>query len=286
MPPSHISGTSRALYRVFIAPTLRSATSVPLLYAPAFAPSPSAPTSLAASPSNLTPRTCIRTIKYTKTTRHALSDHYVMDTAIESYYINLVTETGEFHLEVPLDDALASFDRATHHLVEVSPGKVDEFGRPDPAHPPTCKIISKINLRAQHQVKLELMRKQEKGDALKIVEINWAIAQGDMGHRLEKIRKFLKQGKKVEVTLKAEGRKGSNKKATPEEAGAVLRAVRDVVAECKSTSEMKSEGEVGGLMTLVFKGKKVEDKDNKDRKNKHSEPDEREDAADTENKVE
>jgi len=278
MPPSHISGTSRALYRVFIAPTLRSTTSVPLIYAPAFAPPISPSASLAISTPSLTLRTSIRTIKFKKDTRrHALSDHYVMDSAIDAEYINLVSEKGEFHSGVPLNEALTSFNRVTHHLVQVAPGKVDELGRPDPHSPPTCRIVSKIDLREQHQRKLELARKQEKGDSTKIVELNWAIAQGDLGHRLERIKKFLKQGRKVEVTLKAEGRKGSNKKATPEEADAVLKSVRDVVADCKGTAEMKSEGTVGGHMMIVFKGKKVEDEDKKSKKKK------REDTNETEN---
>ncbi|EFQ89939.1 hypothetical protein PTNB73_04741 [Pyrenophora teres f. teres] len=272
MPPSHISGTSRALYRVFIAPTLRSTTSVPLIYAPAFAPPISTPTSMAVSTPSLTSRTCIRTVKYTKDTRrHAISDHYVIDSAIDSEYINLVNEKGEFFPGVPLVEALTSFNKVTHHLVEVAPGKVDELDRPDPNHPPTCRIMTKIELREQHQRKLELIRKQEKGDSTKTVELNWAIAQGDLGHRLERVRKFLKQGRKVEVTLKAEGRKGSIKKATPEEAEAVLQAVRDVVAECKGASEMKSEGTVGGLMLLVLKGKKMEGEDKKSKKNRQEE---------------
>ena len=277
MPPSHISGTSRALYRVFIAPTLRSTISVPLLYAPAFAPSLHTPTSLAASTPSLTSQTCIRTIKYTKDTRrHALSDYFVMDNAIEADYINLVSKKGEFYSGVPLEEALMSFDRVTHHLVEVSPGKVDELGRPDPEHPPTCRIMSKMDLREQHQRKLELMRKQEKGDSTKLIEINWAIAQGDLKHRLERMKKFLKQGRKVEVTLKAEGRKGSVKKATPEEAEAVLKAVRDVLAECKGASEMKSEGTLGGTLLLVFKGKKMEDQDKKGKRSKNTETEETE----------
>ncbi|KAF7441511.1 translation initiation factor [Pyrenophora tritici-repentis] len=180
MPPSHIPSTSRALYRVFIAPTLRSTTSIPLIYAPAFAPPISTPTAIAASTPSLTSRTCIRTVKYTKDTRrHAISDHFVIDSAINSEYINLVNEKGEFTPGVPLVEALTSYNRVTYHLVEVNPGKVDEFDRPDPDHPPTCRIMTKIELREQHQRKLELIRKQEKGDSAKTLEINWAIAKGE-----------------------------------------------------------------------------------------------------------
>ncbi|EOA90562.1 hypothetical protein ACJQWK_07776 [Exserohilum turcicum] len=262
MPPTHISGTSRALYRVFIAPSLRTSTSIPLLYAPAFAPSASLPTSLASSTPSLAPRTTIRTKKYTKDTRrHALSDYYVIDNAIEADRINLVDENGQFHSDVDLDEALDSFDKVTHHLVQMTPGKVDEYGQVDPESLPTCRVISKIDLRTQHQRKLETLRRQAKGQGAgpssKSLELNWAIAPGDLKHRLEAFKRFLREGRKVEVML---GPKKQGRKATPEEASAVIKAVRDAVDECKGSHEVKSEGQVGDVMMVVFEGKKLDKK--------------------------
>jgi translation initiation factor IF-3 len=258
MPPSHMSGTSRALYRVFVAPNLRASTSIPLLYAPAFAPSVR---SSIAAPS-LTSRTSIRTKSYAKDTRrHALSDYYVIDAAIEADHVNLVDEEGAFQKAVPLKEALTSFNKVTHHLVQMAPGKVDEFGRADPNNLPTCRVISKMNLRAQHERKLETLRRQAKGHSTgptpKSLELNWAIAGGDLKHRLEKMKDFLREGRKVEVML---GPKKKGKKATPEEANAVFKAIRDAVAECKGAGQVKSEGDVGGVMTIVFEGRKMEEK--------------------------
>ncbi|KAI4944965.1 hypothetical protein J4E91_008310 [Alternaria rosae] len=265
MPPTHISGTSRALYRVFIAPNLRNTTSIPLLYAPAFAPT-SSPTSLSSSTPSLTSRTSTRGIKYTKDTRrHAISDYYVIDQAIEADLINLVDEEGVFHNNVPLDEALTSFNKVTHHLVQMTPGKYDEDGNLDPNSLPTCRVISKIDLRAQHQKKLETLRRQAKGQgagpATKSLELNWAIAAGDLKHRLVAMKKFLKEGRKVEVTL---GPKKHGRKATPEEANAVFKAIENAVADCKGARETKREGEVGGIMTVVYEGKKVEKKEGDD----------------------
>jgi translation initiation factor IF-3 len=259
MPPTHISGTSRALYRVFIAPNLRTSTTIPLLYAPAFAPS--APNTL--STPSLTPRTSIREKKYTKDTRrHALSDYYVIDSAIEAEVINLVDPDGTYHKYVPLDQALRSFNKVTHHLVQMNPGKVDEAGNQDPDNLPTCRVISKIDLRAQHERKLETMRRQEKGRSAsgptpKSLELNWAIAPGDLKHRLESMKRFLREGRKVEVLL---GPKKRGKKATQEEAEAVMKRVREAVEECKGSKEVKSEGQVGGVITVVFEGTRVEKK--------------------------
>lgn len=178
-----------------------------------------------------------------------------MDSAIQAENINLVDQHGEFHKSVPLNEALTNFDRTTHCLVEVNPGKVDELGRPDPENPPTCRVMSKMELRDQHERKLDLMRQQQqqsKGRSAKMLELNWAIALGDLKHRLENMKRFLKQGKKVEVVL---GPKKGGRKATPEEAEEVVKAIRDAAAECNGTVETKKEGEVGALMTLFFHGK-------------------------------
>lgn len=258
MPPAHISSTSRALYRVFIAPNLRTNTPIPLQFLPAFASSAPSPSS------SLISRTTVRTKTYTKDTRrHALSDHYILDTAITSPLVNFVDEAGKFYPSVSLAEALTSFNKITYHLVQMAPGNVDEFGRPasnDPADLPTCRVISKISLREQFQRKLETLRRQAKGQSVgpahKNLELNWAIAGGDLKHRLEKMKAFLREGRKVEVML---GPKKRGKQASEQEANGVLKAVKDAVDECKGSSMVKSEGVVGGVMTIVFEGRKLKE---------------------------
>jgi translation initiation factor IF-3 len=152
-------------------------------------------------------------------------------------------------------------NKTTHHLVQMTPGKVDEFGNYDLEDLPTCRVISKISLREQHQRKLDLARRQAKGlsagPTMKNLELNWAIAGGDLKHRLGRLTEFLGDGRKVEVML---GPKKKGRKATEQEANGVLKAVRDAVGECKGASEVKTEGEIGGVMTIVFEGRKVEEK--------------------------
>jgi translation initiation factor IF-3 len=264
MPPTHISGTSRALYRVFVAPTLRAPTSIPLLWAPAFAHAPA----LAPPSTNITSRTTIRTLKYQKdTARHALSDHYVLDNAIKSNRINFVDENGKFHPRIPIADALFRVNRTTQHLVQMTPGKVDEYGNVDPDDLPTCRVLTKIALREQHQKKLELERRQAKGLSAgptpKNLEFNWAIAGGDLKHRLGKLKEFLGEGRKVEVML---GSRKKGRKATEEEAENVVRAIREAVSECKGATEMKCEGALGEVMMVTFQGGKKKEKEKKKNK--------------------
>lgn len=278
MPPTHISGTSRALYRVFVAPTLRTPTSIPLLWAPAFASHQAHPS----SPPSLTSHTTIRTKVYKKDiARHALTDHYVLDSAIRSPHINFVDDNGIFHPNMPIADALFRVNQLTHYLVQVTPGAVDEYGRQDPNDLPTCRMVTKMALREQHQRKLELARRQAKGISAgptpKNLELNWAIAGGDLKHRLGKLHEFLREGRKVEVLLapKKKGRQG-----TEEEANNLVKAVRDAVLDCKGAKEVKSEGAIGGVLTLTFEGGKEELKKKKEAKKAEKEAG-KENVADT-----
>lgn len=249
MPPTlHMSSTSRALYRVFVLPNLRtpSSSGIPIQFAPAFAPTygpPSIP---------------IRHKSYTRkdTRRHALTDYFTLDNAITAPRVNFVDQDGRFFEDVATLDALAGFSKATHHLVQVTPGRVDEYGTADPAHPPVCRVVSKLDLRAQHARKVDAARKQAKGvvgPPQKNLELNWAIGGGDLKHRISKLEQFLLEGRRVEVLL---GPKKKGKKATGEEAEAVYKAVMGAADACKA-KEMKREGTVGGVFTVVFEGREV-----------------------------
>lgn len=257
MPPAHhISSTSRALYRVFVLPNLRtpSSSGIPIQFAPAFAPTygpPSVP--VPATPLNQTQVRCHRTSSRKHVRRHNLADDFVFDNAIDAPRVNFVDAKGRFFEDVATLDALNSFNRVTHHLVQVTPGKVDELGRPNPAHPPVCRVTSKIDLRLQHSKIIEAARKQERGISgppQKRLELNWAIEGGDLKHRLNKLQEFLSEGRRVELQLSPKRR---GRQATSEEADALLKAVMQTVEQCEAR-EVKKEGKVGAVLTMVFEG--------------------------------
>jgi translation initiation factor IF-3 len=255
-----LTSTSRALYRVFVAPNL--APSHPVLHR--------APPHLTRLPP-VFPQIHKRAISYKKkapTRNYDAKEFYTLDNDIEGSDVNLVDADGVFHPNVTLADALRKYNRVTHHLLLVSPGTVDEFGISDPNDLPTCKVVTKINLRDNFQKKVELKRREEAAalgvtvDAKKL-ELNWAIAGGDLAHRLARLREFLMEGKKVEVTFSAKGKR-RGKQAAPEEAEAVLEAVKEAVAECPGAKEFQAaDGNVGGLMTLFFEGKDLSEKPEK-----------------------
>jgi translation initiation factor IF-3 len=185
-----------------------------------------------------------------------------LDAGIKASHVNLIDADGVFHRDVAINEALRMYDRIQYHLVMVSPGVVDEFGVSDANNPPVCKIISKMELRAQHQKKLDIERRKSKGigsgPSPKSLELNWAIAPGDLKHRLSKLQQFLTEGRKVEVLL---GPKRRGRTATDKECNEVLNSVRDAVDEIKGAGEAKEpEGKIGGVMTLVFEGRKIEEK--------------------------
>ncbi|KAF1969073.1 hypothetical protein BU23DRAFT_557928 [Bimuria novae-zelandiae CBS 107.79] len=245
-----LTSTSRALYRVFVAPNLAPRVQIPIQYVPAFQQAP------------FLPITSVRTLKgygkkKTPPKRQLISDLYTFDNRIQAEQINLIDQDGSFIPNIHISDAMRKMNRVTHHLLLVSEGEVDEFGDQDPEKLPTCKIISKIDLRDKYNRKIELDRKADKPTPMKNLELNWAIAGGDLKHRLEKLKGFLRDGKKVEVLL---GPKKRGRKATDAEAKSVLKAVVDAKDECRGAGEVKREGELGGVLTLVFQGQKLGDK--------------------------
>ena len=105
---------------------------------------------------------------------------------------------------------------------------------------------------------MEIAKKAAKsasGGDMKQLELNWAIDKNDLKHRLEKLKDFLSEGRKVEILL---GPKRKGRAATPEECQTVLDKIMDAYMGCKGAHQPKApEGKIGGVMTLVFAGKKL-----------------------------
>ncbi|KAI9860755.1 MAG: hypothetical protein M1813_005678 [Trichoglossum hirsutum] len=162
------------------------------------------------------------------------------DEEILASSVHLVDENGTFHPPTPVRKLLASFDRKLYHLVAVSP---IESGQT-----PICKIVSRKELRDRERVKPV----KNPANIVKQLELNWAIDSNDLGHRLNKMREFLEKGMRVEVIL-ANKRKG--RKASAEEAAAVMRRIREKTAEVEGAKEWRSaDGKVLGQMTMFLQG--------------------------------
>jgi translation initiation factor IF-3 len=167
------------------------------------------------------------------------------DDEIKSWSVSLVNEDGKLEDPRSTYDLLSSIDRKTQSLVVVAAG--------EPGVPPICKIMDKKAMRDAEKAKAKSARNS--AVTVKTIELNWAIDGNDLNHRLQRIREFLGKGHRVEVLMAAK-RKG--RKATEEEAQALVGRVRGVIGECDGARETKPmEGKLLGTATVYAEGKAV-----------------------------
>lgn len=149
-------------------------------------------------------------------------------------------------------DVLRDLDQRTHRLVQLTPD--------DPGNRhfvPVCKIVSKKEAY-EHDKKKKSAQKEVKQAAakersVKTLELNWAIDGNDLAHRLEKVRGFLEEGRRVEVVLASKKR---GRKATLAECEGLLEKIRGVADGVGGAKVLKGfEGKMGGFATLVYQGK-------------------------------
>lgn len=154
-----------------------------------------------------------------------------------------------YHPRVSLDEVMRNLNRLTEHLLQVTP--VD----PASGKLPTCKIYSKIHLSDARSAR----NGKANGGAKKVIsskslEVNWAIAEGDLGVKLSQLEVFLREGRKVEMIL---ARKKRARAATGEECQAVLKKIRGAAGRVPGAKEEKTEGKIGERMTLVFESQQM-----------------------------
>ncbi|KAL8715292.1 MAG: hypothetical protein Q9225_006436 [Loekoesia sp. 1 TL-2023] len=179
--------------------------------------------------------------------------------------VQVVDRDGVISPPSTLQDALASIDRKVDFLVHVGdkvhPRYADESG-PKEGEPdlrpriPVCKIINKGQFRLAEATKLKA--KKDASALGKEVEIHWTMAPHDLKHRLERLKTFLDQGRRVEVVF-GKKRKGwkDKKDVTDEEAKYLLRQIRDSVAEVEGAKEWKEmAGVLKGQLVMFFEAKR------------------------------
>ncbi|KAI0024528.1 hypothetical protein F4780DRAFT_775909 [Xylariomycetidae sp. FL0641] len=116
---------------------------------------------------------------------------------------------------------------------------------------------------AQAELKLEMRRRQVN---TKVLELNWATDPHDLGHKFRRLRDFLGRGMRVEVLLE---RRRGGRAVSRAEAHDLLAKLREAVAEVPGTKEpVKPDGQVGGMLRLVFEG--PADKQKKKRKSRYA----------------
>lgn len=125
------------------------------------------------------------------------------------------------------EEALFRARQQKKDLVEIAPE----------AKPPVCKIIDFNKFRYLQDKKEATSRKKPKGAETKEVRFSPFIAKNDYQIRIKRIKKFLKEGHKVRITVKFRGRQLSRKQFGYD---LLNRAMKDLgpIAQAEQTPRM------------------------------------------------
>lgn len=175
------------------------------------------------------------------------------DDEIPYSMVRMVSDDNKLSAPQYTSAVLRSIDRKTESLVMVALPSPPNPESDEPSYP-ICKILSKQALREAQKARNKM--KEAPSATLKTIELNWAIDPNDLRHRLERVKEFLSKGWRVDVIM-AGKRKG--RKATAEEAEALVKKVREALQEVEGSKEWKAmEGRVGGAATIFLEGNQVE----------------------------
>ncbi|MCJ1232379.1 hypothetical protein MMC14_000331 [Varicellaria rhodocarpa] len=168
----------------------------------------------------------------------------VRDEAIRAYEVRVVREDGSLTDPQPLTSVLSSIHRKEKFLVQVAGHGDTEI--------PICKIQDKIKVREAERAKDKAARNAgAKKD--KQLELGWGIGPNDLGHRLNKMKDFLEQGKRVEIIV---GKKRRAREVGPDESAALLVRIRNRIERVEGAKEWKvMEGIPGDLVTIFVERK-------------------------------
>ena len=167
------------------------------------------------------------------------------DEAINADSIHLVEADERLSPPQSLGRLLHEIDRETHMIEQHS--ELDGI--------PICKVVDKAEARAAEKQRQKAKPKNAE-QMKKYLELNWAIDQNDLQHRLGKLREFLMQGRRVEVYLAK--KKKRMRDATAAEGRETLKKIQECVKGLDGAKELKAmEGKFLEKATLFFEGKRA-----------------------------
>ncbi|MFC1727208.1 translation initiation factor IF-3 [Patescibacteria group bacterium] len=126
---------------------------------------------------------------------------YRINHFIQAGEVRVVDEDGKQVGLMPLSQALGKAREKGLDLVEVAPK----------AKPPVCKIINFKKFKYLESKKRQAEKKKLKKIELKEIRLTPFIAENDLKFRLEKARKFLKEGDRAKISIFFRGREMTKK---------------------------------------------------------------------------
>ncbi|KAF2087373.1 hypothetical protein K490DRAFT_15780, partial [Saccharata proteae CBS 121410] len=230
MSKRYVSSSARMLYQVFIQPSQPSTRTLR---------TPTAAVATFPKPSTTPFLIHRRTYAWRKAKAEPEKAHYIVDEKIGSRLINLIGHDGTFHREQRLDVVLRGMDRVTHNLVMLQPGSNAEL--------PTCKILTKGEVREMELDKRGEKTKKQVDDLSKTIELNWTVGDHDLEHWMNRLVRFLEEGRRVEIGF---GPKKRARKAEIEECENLVAKVKETLGSVNAVEWAAPEGRLGGIYTL------------------------------------
>ena len=199
-------------------------------------------------------------------------EHMPRDDEITAEEVNYLDQDNTFHSQQPLADLFESYDREVYALVQINHHQSNAL--------PMCKVLTHTAAEELQQRKISeainvlkkkpstpaggkgrrnFKNKEVRPKGKKELQLSWAIAPNDLGHRLKKMAEFLKKGNKV--TLMIAGKKGMAK-VPLEQMEELIKSVRNAVEETGAKEYKPMEGKVGAQVLLHLQGRLL-DKDGK-----------------------
>lgn len=167
----------------------------------------------------------------------AISTHFRHNEQIRISPVRLINEKDEQVGVVSTSDALRMAREAGLDLVEVAPT----------ARPPVCRIMDYGKWRYQQQKKEDKSRAGARGGRLKQLNIDTVrIGDHDLQIKVNRARDFLKEGNKVQFTLRFKGREMAHLDLGR---GLLNRVKQELFLNSKVERDVKMEGR---RMTLVL----------------------------------
>ncbi|KAK7954944.1 hypothetical protein PG988_015638 [Apiospora saccharicola] len=194
------------------------------------------------------------------------ASRYPTDNAIPYRFVKIADENGVLSGPQNKYDVLDSLDRQKYCLVMVAPppskeaedaedaeaeGKEESMTWNDMPEPEAaiCRLIDKFAYAKMAEEKEKEARRKKLNT--KELELNWAIAANDLGHKVTQLEGFLSKGKTVEVMV---AKKRGGRVATKEEGEALIDRLEEA-AEGVGANIAKREGNFPGMVKLKFEGR-------------------------------
>ena len=170
---------------------------------------------------------------------------FCVNKSIEAHQVRLKGEDGKLSEPQWLDELLGSINTPKEYVLQLDPASKD----PIPIVQIMCRqeLIQRI-YRQEDSVRNQ--KRAEKHKRPKQLELNWAISVNDLLLKMKQMKEFLEKGKKVELLFA--NRRGQ-RKASPEEAQALLETVRAKIDEAGAGEIVPMEGGILKRALLIVK---------------------------------